>query len=293
MLIDFKLKSGRKVAYREFGNPQGEPIVFYHGFPGSSIQGGFFNDSSFVKDFRVIAFDRPGFGSSEFQTKRTLVDVSSDIQELMNHLKIHSFHLLGVSGGAPYAMATAALLPEQVKSLNLMCPLGPLYRPSLLMKMPFKAQALLMMTRLLPNLTSRMLNKALSQLSSSDSSSDGGSIVEKFSAELPPSDISIMTNPAFADILSTSLSHAFAQGSKGPLQELKIFTSNWKFNLKKIQAPSVILHGAEDRIVPPSIGKFLSDQIKNSEFIIVPKEGHYSLPINHVDQILKRLSLRI
>lgn len=291
MLTDFKLKSGRKIAYREFGNPEGEAIVFYHGFPGSSVQGGFFNGSSFVKDFRVIAFDRPGFGSSEFQADRTLVDVSADVQELMSHLQVSSFHVLGVSGGAPYAMATAAFLPEEVKSLNLMCPLGPLYRPSLMMKMPFKAQVLLMMTRLLPNTTSRMMNKALAQLSSSDSSSDSESIVEKFSAELPPSDVSIMTNPAFADILSASLSHAFAQGSDGPLHELKIFTSNWKFSLGKIQVPSMILHGTEDRIVPPAIGKFLSDHIKNSEFILVPKEGHYSLPINHVDQVLKRLSV--
>lgn len=297
MSQELKLKNGLTLSFREYGNRQGKPILFFHGFPGSSLQGRLIDRSRYSQKFRVLAFDRPGFGFSDHDESRKLTDVVEVVDHLISHLKIEKVDLLGVSGGSPYALATAALLPEKVSSLNLMCPLGPLHRPLLLLKMPVKAQILLLAARFFPHATSKVLASALAGVSTEKSSEPKSlnqqakkSVVEEFSAQLPPSDVAVMSDPVIADLLSTSLFEAFNQGHQGPLHELKLFSSSWNFDLAKIKVPTHVLHGADDKVVPASLGKFISEKIKGSEFTLIENEGHYSLPINKTDLILERLA---
>ncbi len=284
---EVRLKSGRKFFYQEFGNPHGEAIIFFHGFPGSSAQGSLFKNSQWAQLFRVIAFDRPGFGNSDFLVSRKLNDIVEDVDALINQLQIETFHLLAVSGGSPYAMAVAAALPKQARSLNLMCPLGPIYKIQILKHLSLRSQILLVTVRFLPGLIRKVMNTALA---SQASSKNEGSIVEKFSTTLSSADHEILNNPNYSEVLSESLQHAFNQGPEGPLQELKIFTTKWKIDFSRIVAPTTILHGSEDRIVPPSVGKYLAQQIAHCAFFLIPNEGHYSLPINHIDMILVKIA---
>lgn len=289
-MSEIKLSSGRRLGYREYGSPTGEAILFFHGFPGSSIQGKMFEQSRFVNKYRLIALDRPGFGKSDHCNDRQLIDFVKDVREFTKEFKLGQFHVIGVSGGGPYAMATAALYPESVRSLNLFCPLGPIYQIPVLMKLPRKAQMLLMAAKCLPKITQKVFEKTLADMGSGKASSDKSSIMEKFAAQLPQSDITIMSDPGVQEILTISLQEAFAQGAQGPLHELKLFTTPWNFKLEHIKAPTFILHGADDSIVPCSIGKVISERIKGSQIEIVPNEGHYSLPIKHIDMVLSRIT---
>ncbi len=83
-----KLASGRKLSYRVYGNAQAETLIFFHGFPGSSIQGSLFDSSSYASQFNGISFDRPGFGESDFQDQRSLQSMAVDISEALSVLKI-------------------------------------------------------------------------------------------------------------------------------------------------------------------------------------------------------------
>ena len=60
------LRDGRQMAYAEYGDPQGKPIFFFHGTPGSRL---FHHpDASLAASAgaRMIAVDRAGFGRSDF-----------------------------------------------------------------------------------------------------------------------------------------------------------------------------------------------------------------------------------
>src|SRR5207302_7620430 len=60
--------------------------------------------------------DRPGIRDSSFQPNRRLIDWPEIVEELANHLRLDQFRVLAISGGAPYAYATAWKLRERVRA---------------------------------------------------------------------------------------------------------------------------------------------------------------------------------
>ena len=75
---------------------------------------------------RLIAADRPGMGGSSPQPGRRIGDWPLDLAALADHLRLARFHVLGLSGGAPFAMACAVALSERILGLGLVCGLGSL-----------------------------------------------------------------------------------------------------------------------------------------------------------------------
>lgn len=63
-------------------------------------------------DARCVTLDRPGLGLSTFQPNRRIVDFPADVLAVADHLKVDKFHVVGISGGAPYALVCAKEIPE-------------------------------------------------------------------------------------------------------------------------------------------------------------------------------------
>jgi pimeloyl-ACP methyl ester carboxylesterase len=69
--------------------------------------------------YRVIAFDRRGFGSSVAEPKsgEQPGSIAGDLDALADHLALDRFHLLGVAGGGFAALDYAAWRPQRLRSL--------------------------------------------------------------------------------------------------------------------------------------------------------------------------------
>jgi proline iminopeptidase len=110
-----------KIYVEECGNPQGIPIVFLHGGPGSgceSWQRRFFNPAI----YRIILFDQRGCGRSTPHaelTANTTWDLVSDMEQLRNHCGIERWAVFGGSWGSTLALAYAETYPQQVTGLIL------------------------------------------------------------------------------------------------------------------------------------------------------------------------------
>jgi pimeloyl-ACP methyl ester carboxylesterase len=89
----------------ELGTPSGVPLVFLHGFPSAAHQVLATPDLSVFARFRLIAFDRPGFGDSAPSPDDA--DISVRFESLVRDLGIDTFHLLSVSGGTRTAFELA------------------------------------------------------------------------------------------------------------------------------------------------------------------------------------------
>jgi pimeloyl-ACP methyl ester carboxylesterase len=107
------LRDGRRLAYTEWGAPNGRPVLSFHGMPGSRI---WCPDeaATLAADVRLISPDRPGVGGSDPKERMTLADWPSDVLELAEALGVSRFAVLGVSAGGPYAAACAALIPSRL-----------------------------------------------------------------------------------------------------------------------------------------------------------------------------------
>jgi pimeloyl-ACP methyl ester carboxylesterase len=60
------LSDGRRLGFAEYGDPQGKPVFYFHGWPSSRLEAAMVGPTALQQHIRIIAPDRPGFGLSEF-----------------------------------------------------------------------------------------------------------------------------------------------------------------------------------------------------------------------------------
>ncbi len=126
---DLVLRDGRRIAYGEWGDRSGWPIILCHGAPGSRLFG---PDSKTTAEagVRLITADRPGYGGSDPQPGRQIRDWPVDVEELTAALSIDEFDVAGHSSGGPYALACASTFPGRVKRVALISCIAPYGEPS-------------------------------------------------------------------------------------------------------------------------------------------------------------------
>ncbi len=123
------LADGRRLAYAEYGNRKGSPVIYCHGFPGSRLEAALMDASAKQLGLHVIAPDRPGYGQSDFQPGRRLSDWPTDIAALLDTLSVPRCSVLAISGGGPYALACAEHLADRIDNVSIVCGLGPADKP--------------------------------------------------------------------------------------------------------------------------------------------------------------------
>jgi len=112
-------KSGA-IAYRETG--AGQALVLLHGIGSSSAS--WLNQLETLKGYRLIAWDAPGYGDSDFllQEKPLPPHYAAALHGLVERLLLKDVVLLGSSLGCLMAGAYAAAHPERVRSMILLGP---------------------------------------------------------------------------------------------------------------------------------------------------------------------------
>jgi non-heme chloroperoxidase len=96
----FKTTDGTTLFYKDWGKPDGQPILFSHGWPLSSdawdAQMLYFG----LQGYRVIAHDRRGHGRSDQPWDGNNMDrYADDLAELINHLDLKNLVMIGHSTG--------------------------------------------------------------------------------------------------------------------------------------------------------------------------------------------------
>jgi pimeloyl-ACP methyl ester carboxylesterase len=110
--------SGVKLWFIDTGG-SGDPVILLHPNTGTSETWEPQTAALSQAGYRVIAFDRRGWGKSfvDKASSAQPASIAGDLDELVNHLKFDKFHLLGVAGGGFIAMDYAAWRPEKLRSL--------------------------------------------------------------------------------------------------------------------------------------------------------------------------------
>lgn len=280
------LNDGRHLAWQVFGDPVGSPVFYCHGFPGSRLDGALVAHAARSTGVRLIAADRPGFGLSDFKRDRRLGDWTADLVALADHLGLKTLALLGVSGGGPFAMATATALPERITRLGLVCGLGSLAPADATTGMSAVQAAYIGLSRLAPTM-SRQINTWIA-----------GPVLRRFpsvalrllASAAPLSDREILADPEVRKRLLATTREAFRQGGRGAAWELYLFTQGWDLDPSQISVPTLLWHGEADTTVPVAMGRRHAASIPNCQCRFLPDEGHFSLPIRHAAEILGALT---
>ena len=115
----------RIIQYCRYGEPGGVPVVSLHGTPGTRWERpdivAAINDAG----LRVLLPGRPGYGSTR-RPGRSVADIAYDVRALADAEGWPQFAVTGFSGGAPHALACAALLPDRVTRCSTVAGIAPL-----------------------------------------------------------------------------------------------------------------------------------------------------------------------
>jgi pimeloyl-ACP methyl ester carboxylesterase len=278
-----RLKDGRTLAYAEYGDPNGRPVFYFHGFPSCHLEVSLADATARQRGFRLIAIDRPGFGRSDFQRNRAIGDWPADVQEVAEQLGIERFAVLGVSGGGPYAAACAAKIPQLVTKAAIVSGWGPVDRPAARSGLRWSARVTLALWRRVPLLVRLAmwyvaLNARLFPR-----------LVLRFARrQLPPADQRIVDRPEVHAMMLATLREVFRRGSRGLAREAWLFARPWGFRLQDIAIDVLLWHGEADLTVPVSMGRYVASAIPRSRAKYYPNEGHFMV-FDHMDEVLSAL----
>ncbi len=281
-----RLEDKRCLAYAEYGDPHGRPLFFFHGMPGSRL---FRPADAITKKmgFRLIAVDRPGYGGSDFQPGRRILDWPGDIAQLADHLAVDRFYLAGHSGGCPYVSACAFALGRRVESAAILC--GPAPVDILQDRSGLSAIARfgLACGHYIPWPAWRALVRAVY----GSRAADPAATIERGRGHRPAADDEQMARPKVRQACYWSEVEAFRQGLDGLAWDARLLTRPWGFPLEEIRVPVCLWHGTADREAPVAMGRRVAEKIPGCRAFFVPDEAHLLL-FPHWEEILITLSNR-
>lgn len=218
----------------------GVPVVFLHAATGSSRVWEHQIPAFTAAGYRVIAYDRRGFG-------RTTIDPAGpqpgtgadDLQNLMNHLGIGRFHLVSTAAGGSVALDYALSFPQRLRSLVVANAIGGVV----------DADYQKLLRALMP---------------------------PQFSA-LPPEVRELGPSYRAGNLEGTERWMELERTNRapGPPTPAQTMRNQITFSLvETIKIPTLLLIGDADLFAPPPVMKLFADRIKKSQSVIVPEAGH-------------------
>lgn len=260
------LSDGRRLGFAEYGDPKGGPLMFFHGTPGSRAMARFAGPKARELGLRLIAPDRPGFGLSDFQPQRRLLDWAKDVEELADALNLEQFTVVGVSGGGPSVAVCAWKLRKRLISAGIVSGLAPVDRVRQELSRGHQLTAIIMRQARLINPMLRLLTWSARRRPEI--------IIQVMGLVSFREDRRILAKSEVQCTQIASVVEAFRGGPQGTAVELGLFSRPWGFEVEEINIPVYLWHGEADAIVPASLGRFLADHIPGCQAKFIPQAGH-------------------
>ena len=116
---------GRELCVEIAGDPDGKPILVHNGTPISRHLCGRWVADADKKGIRLISCDRPGYGGSTAHPGHTVASGAQDVRAIAEALGHDRLGIWGISGGGPYALGCAALLPDMTVAVAVVASLAP------------------------------------------------------------------------------------------------------------------------------------------------------------------------
>lgn len=276
-----RLPDGRKLAFAEYGDPAGVPLMLFHGLPGSRLAWGLFPGDPFPRGVRIIAPDRPGYGQSDPNPGRSLLDWAEDVAVLADRLELERFGIVGVSGGGPGAMACASLMPARLSCVGIVAGAAPTDAPGVFAGMSAVNRFFMKLAWRAPHLST--LN---TRLVASVVRRNPGRYIDVMERKVHEVDRAVLAQPGIRDMLVKDFTEALRQGGQGMVDDMAAnHGGRWGFALHQIETQVHFWYAELDHSVPVAMGRYLTSQVPGSEFHLERNAGHlWSLV--HLRQVL-------
>jgi len=269
--------NGIDIEYESFGR-EGDPVVLLIMgvaaqltiWPASLCEG------LAARGFRVIRFDnrdigksthlsdRPAPAAADLMAKRmagervdvpyTLGDMADDAVGLLDALGVAGAHIVGASMGGMIAQLVAANHPGRTRSLvSIMSSTG---RPGLPEATPAAMAALMT-----PPASEGREDRIAGAINFWRATGSGPAYAPSDEEMRAYAELQVDRTPYDPAGIARQLAAVIAAPPRND-------------RLKAVRAPTLVIHGADDPLVPPEHGKDTADSIQGAEYVTIPGAGH-------------------
>jgi pimeloyl-ACP methyl ester carboxylesterase len=269
------LPGGRELAWAEYGAPDGRVVLSLHGSPGSRLSRHAYPEQLVEAGIRQITYDRPGYGLSTPHPGRTVANVVTDIEAVLDAAGLERVGIIGGSGGGPHALAAAALMPDRCTVVHCVVGVAPYGAPGLDFEAGMDPE------------NQRRFRAALRGRDAAieEFTADFAAMRERITddpvsimgnMDLPEADRAILRR--LGQQVFTALAEAVKQGAVGMADDFVAIASDWGFDPREVGGPLLITYGEHDVNVPAGHGRWLAANVPNQGVRVNTDGGHLASP---------------
>jgi pimeloyl-ACP methyl ester carboxylesterase len=258
--LDVALADGRVLHAYDTGPADGRlAVLWYHGTPNIGAPPVPLFAAADRLRLRWVSYDRPGYGGSTPRPDRDVASAADDAAAVADALGIERYAVMGHSGGGPHALAGAALRPQRVVAAISMSGTA-----------PFGAEGLDWFAGMGPT-TAGSLRAAV----------EGRAVKERYEAtadgdpDFTAEDIAALNGDWrwLLDVVRPALD----AGPAAAIDDDLAYVAPWGFDPAAVTAPTLVVHGGADRMVPATHGDWLAAHCPTASLRLYPAEGHVSV----------------
>lgn len=244
-------------------------VIYQHGTPSNAKLHPWWVEDAKQRGIDLVGYERPGYGYTPRAEGRDIAWVAADVARFADERGIGEFATWGISGGAPHALACAALLPDRVTAAAAIA--GPT---------PYGVEGLDWLDGMgegnIVEFNAALAGEdVLRPLLDEEAAAMLGGQDSGFETLLSPPDQAIL--PQLKEFFGDGFAGAIGNGVDGWLDDDLAFVRPWGFEFSEIRVPVLLVHGVQDVFVPIAHGRWLAERIPGVEARILDDEAHLSL----------------
>lgn len=279
------VSADRQIGFAEFGDPQGRAVFWLHGTPGARRQiPAEARAYAELEGIRLIGLDRPGIGSSTPHQYPNVLAFAQDLRVIADTLGIDDFAVVGLSGGGPYTLATAAALPDRVVAAGVLGGVAPYVGPdaigSGLMDLGSWVAPLLEVAGTPIRLMAATLIRLLGPVPSP--------ALDLYARLSPEGDRRLLSRPEFKAMFLDDLLNGSRKQLAAPFADVVVFVRDWGFRLDEVKVPVHWWHGDKDHIVPFDHGRHTVSLLPDATMTVLSGESHLG-GLGRAEEILRTM----
>jgi len=285
----FQLPDRRKLGYALYGPDDGQPIFYFHGTPSSRLEPLVINAynkniEELLQKFhlRLVAVDRPGIGLSDFNPAGDFQSFARDVYNLARHLQILTAKVLCWSGGGPFALAFAFYFRQLIKTVYIITGFTQSFGDPNIFRHMHANKYYFMAAKKFPWLLRAFMNWAAKKPVKKP--------FPKFLSGLPSVDYNLLADAQkIKHFTEVTIHEACKQGSRGLVYEAALYFKHPGYDLSRITQPVHFWWGYHDKAITKIHAQELEKQVSNSIMHYKENEGHLSIYINCMEEVLETI----
>ena len=281
-LRDIESAGGRRLRLEIAGDGR-RVIVAQVGTPNAGVLYDRWVTDAGERGLTLISYDRPGYGGSSPQSRRTVADCVADLRAISRAIGFERCALWGFSGGGPHALAGAALADDLVAAAATIGSPAPPDAVGLdyLAGLSDEARQDLELFR-----ADRHEWESLGRRQGEELLAlTAGELAEQWSVGASPPDTAALDGE-FGIWLHEAVQAAVAPGVEGWMADnVAIFHSAWGVDLASISVPVKVWHSRDDRFVPFQHGCWLADTVAGAQAELREHDGHLSVIASRIGDV--------